>query len=558
MAAMQEADTAHEQTRAITPRAVVVAIIANIAVVAWVQYSELVTPTSQMSESTPPIPAILSLGVIASLAVLMWRVAKRLSFSRSAGGRAMGKAAGKLSLDRHETLTVYLFLIVACAMPSVGIVRLILPCLMELQYFGMPSNNFEEMAKHIPSYWAPTQGEAVRTFWESVNVGLPPSGVADWPVVGGLLDGFYRFFGQTTAVPWNSWAVPFVVWSGYLIVYFVSSFCLITLFRRKWSDDDRLAFPIARMSMDLFGGASFSGAKVPFLRDPIMWIGFSLAVLYNGLNMIKVFNPSVPAMGLSFPVGQLFTERPWDSMAGMAVWYKPEIMGFGYVVPADIQLSIFVFSLLQWFARPMAAVAGYQIAGFPFSRAQAAGALIILALYFIYQARGRLREVWRKAIKGDPSIDDSAEPLSHRAALFGAVGGLLILVAFPIIHGVTWWHAASYLGVGTLFLIAYCRNRAETGLPIVWGYPLLLQKKILTNLSGRVTRSPSRCSRCSCFSSAVRTMLLLARHRSRASWATNWVSARDARPSCSSGPPSSGSSSPCGCTSARTTPGAGT
>lgn len=468
----------------VTVRALLIAAIVTIAINAWVEYSELVTPTSQMSESTPPIPAILSLALVAFVAVLWSRVAAALASSHLPVLSALGKLAQRRVLSRDEILAIYLFLMVAAAMPSVGIVRLILPCIMELQYFGEPQNHFAEMARYLPAHWAPLDPEAVRTFWEGADKAPPTSFLVNVPVVGGMLEGIYQFFAQSTVVPWRLWAAPFAVWTAYLAVYFLSSFCLVTLFRKQWAEDDHLTFPLATMSIEMVRTGSTFGTGVPFLKDPVMWVGFSLAVLYNGLNMLKVFSPGLPAMGMWYPIGKLFTESPWNTMSGLMVWYKPEILGLGYLVPSEILLSIFVFSMIHWVTRPAARILGVQTPGLPFSNEQATGAMIILGLYFLYQARHRISQVARKALTGDPDIDDSREPLSHRTAFFGAVLGIAALVLFPILHGVDWWQFCAYFGVGTLFLIAYARNRAETGLPIVWGYPLLKQKSVLTDFLG--------------------------------------------------------------------------
>lgn len=475
-------DTAH--VPAITFRAVAVAALVTVAVNAWVEYSELVTPTSQMSESTPPIPAILSLAVLAAVVVVWTRAAAACAHSGLPLLSALGKAAQRRALTRHEILAIYLFLMVAAAMPSVGVVRLLLPCIMELQYFGEPNNHFAEMAQYLPPHWAPPEPEAVRTFWEGTDRQLPTAPLARVPVIGVLLNGLWQFFGQSAMVPWRLWAAPIAVWSGYLIVYFVSSFCLVTIFRKHWAEDDHLAFPLATMSVEMVQTGSTFGTGVAFLRDPIMWTGLLLAVIYDGLNMLKVFSPGIPALGMNYPIGKLFTESPWNAMAGLTVWYKPEILGLAYLVPSEILLSIFTFSMAQWIARPAARIAGFQVPGWPFPTEQATGALIVLGLYFLWSARGRIRDVVRKALTGDPTIDDSREPLSHRVALFGALLGIAALVAFPIIHGVEWWQFSAYFAVGTLFLIAYARNRAETGLPIVWGYPLLKQKAVLTDFLG--------------------------------------------------------------------------
>lgn len=468
----------------VTPRAVLIAILLCIGVLVWVEYSELVVQTSQMTECSPPIPSLLSLALLGVLAALTLRLAMRISRSRMHGAAKAGAALRRLTLSRHEVLSVYLFLMVACAMPSIGVLRLVAPCLMTLQYFGDPSNHLEEMGRYVPPYWAPTEPEAVRGYWEGVDRSVPPSAMARVPVIGRGLEFVYQFVAQSAVVPWRVWAGPFAVWTTYMSVYLMTCFCITNLFRRKWSEDDRLAYPLARVSMDLFHTGSSHGSGVPFLRDPIMWTGFSIALICDGLNMVRVFYPDVPAMGLAYPIGQLFTERPWDTLQGLMVWYKPEILGIGYLVPSDIQLTIFLASMAHWFVKPVASAAGIETPGFPLQDKQAIGAFLVLGCYFIYQARHRLAEVWRKALSGDSAIDDSREPLSHRATLIGVLVGLLILIGFPVAGGVKLAHALPFFAVGVLFLIVYSRNRAETGLPAIWAYPLYEQKQMLVDLVG--------------------------------------------------------------------------
>ena len=472
----------NKPARALTLRALIVATVITFAVMAWAQYSELITPTSQMSESTPPIPAILGLGVVWALFWLWHRGMAGLK--KLPGLNRLAALGDRLTLSRREILAVYLFLIVSCAMPSVGVIRLVLPCLMGLQYFGEPTNHYAEMAKYIPSSWAPLGGDAVLTFWEGTDKTIAPTGLEHLPVLGPAIEGVWQFFGATFVVPWSEWGVPFVVWSLYLICYFISMFCLVCMFRRKWTEDERLQFPLATMSVEMVSTGESAGTGVQFFRDPIMWIGFSLAVIYNGMNMLNAFNPAVPAMHLMFPIGSLLTEEPWRAMSGLAFWYKPEVMGLGYLVPSQILLSILVFSLLQWLVMPVSAMYGYQQAGFPWSRTQAVGAMIVLGLNFVWSARDRLKEVYRKAVHGDPTVDDSNEPLSYRTAFWGTLVSLAVLVGFPIAYGVSWWPALIYFVIGTLFVIAYAHNRAETGLPIVWGYPIEEQNLVLPNFLG--------------------------------------------------------------------------
>ena len=55
---------------------------------------------------------------------------------------------------------------------------------------------------------------------------------------------------------------------------------------------------------------------------------------------------------------------------------------------------------------------------------QGFGAVITLVLYGLWNARGHLRDVCRKAFTGTPAVDDSDEILSYRAALLILCGSL--------------------------------------------------------------------------------------------------------------------------------------
>jgi hypothetical protein len=395
-----------------------------------------------------------------------------------------GPVCRRLMLTPGEMLVVFVFLAITAAMPGVGLFRQVMPCLMVTQYFGTPQNHLAEMATFIPHSWAPNDPEVARIFWEGGDVSLPTFAVSSVPVLGPVLGSVLRFFAGPILVPWRYWLVPFLLWSAYLSLYFIGAFCLVTLFRRYWEDDERLTFPVSSIAVELLRpeGSLLSG--VNFLRDPVVWTGFLLAVIYNLFNILKVFNPGIPALGISYQIGSIFTESPWNTMQGLSIFYKPEILGVGYLVPSDVLFSIWFFTLAGWFVRPFAKMAGYGPAGFPFMTQQAMGAFILLGFYFLYQARVRLREVVRKAWRGEQDPGDREEPLSPGVALVLAVFGVLAVIIMPILFGVKWWVALMYFGIMFLVLIVYCRNRAEMGFPIVWGYPLYQERAFMVSLLG--------------------------------------------------------------------------
>ena len=463
--------------RSATLRAVLVAVVLSLLVGAWNRQAELVTLTSQVSESTPPIASILCLLLLVSAGTLLAKLA-----AKCGADSGLGRLLSRVTLRRGEIFVVFVFLAITAAMPGVGLFRQVMPCLMVTQYFGMPSDHLQEMATTIPTHLAPTDPEAARVFWEGDDASIPTLGLGKVPVVGPALQGVAKFLLGPSLVPWGHWLAPFLIWSAYLSAYFISAFCLIALFRRTWEEDERLTFPVSNLAVEMIQSESGLVAGVSFFKDPIVWVGLLLAALYNGLNAAHVFNPAVPALGISYPLGSLFTEAPWDEMRGLAIYYKPEILGLGYLVPSDVLLSIWSWTLAGWVVRPFARIVGYTPAGFPFVTHQAMGAFVLLGVYFIYQARGRLLEVIREALGG--AGDDSEEPLGSRVAVFGAIAGMVVVFAMPIVFGVAWWVSFMYFGIMFLVLVVYCRNRSEMGFPIVWGYPLYMQRQTMVNFLG--------------------------------------------------------------------------
>lgn len=463
-------------------RALMTATILSLLVAAWTRQAELVTLTSQVSESTPALASILCALLLLGVGALLSRLAATLE----AGGQLVGLAhwCRRLILSPGEIMVVFVFVAITAAMPGVGLFRQVMPCLMVTQYFGTPGDHLDEMATHIPPLWAPNDPEVARVFWEGGNVTVPLHGIDRLPVVGPPLAAVARSFLALSLVAWPHWRGPLVFWMFLLSAYFVGAFCLIALFRRCWEEDERLTFPVSNIAVEMLRPEGSLLSRLSFFRDPLVWVGFSLAILYNALNALKVFNPAIPALGIHYPLGNIFTESPWDTMRGFSIFYKPEILGLGYLVPSDVLFSIWFCTVMGWLVRPFAKMAGYSPAGFPFITSQAMGAFVLLGLYFIYQARGRLLEAARKALGVDEAVDDSREPFSFRVSFFVALLGLGAFVTVPILFGVTWWASLAYFGIMFLVLIVYCRNRAEMGFPIVWGYPLYQQRPLLVNFLG--------------------------------------------------------------------------
>jgi hypothetical protein len=444
----------------LTPRALALALLFSVASVLWVREVELVRLRCQVTESVPPIPAVATL--LALVAWAVWRARRPVRDPR------------RRRLGQPEILTVFAWVSIASVMSSVGVVRMLLPTLTVPRYFAAPDNSFARMASNLPSWYAPSDPETVRQFFESSDREMREPSSADLPVVGPAIRYAHSLVSATTLVPWSEWAVPLGVWMLFLTAYFVGAYCLLAILRRHWSESERLTFPLVDIAIRL--SAPGGGAAAPsILRDRWLWIGFSVATLHNVLNMLKAFWPEVPALGVMYPLGdRIFTEQPWDVLRGVSVWFRPEMLGLGYFVPLDILGSTVLF----WGVTQVEAVAGratgYDVVGAPFGAEQAMGSFLVLGLVLLWSARRAIvdavRSVWR---------------LSGGAmTALGVVASAVVMVGIVRLAGMVTGHAVLYFALGLLVMVVHARVRAETGMPNVWMFPYHEQRRVMLDFAG--------------------------------------------------------------------------
>ncbi|MFQ6099525.1 MAG: DUF6785 family protein, partial [Armatimonadota bacterium] len=324
-----DAEVAH----GLTARAVIVSAALLAGSLLWVRQAEMVNQPCQITESVPTIPAIAGLILLAVLVPVLGRLPR---FMR---------------LSRVDTLMVYCFLTIATPMASVGVVRLFFPCVTAIYYFATPENDFERLQTYLPRWMTAQSQETIRQLYE---------GATD------------------ERVPWDQWIVPLSIWSLFFLGVFVTMLCIMVIFRRQWIEKEHLTFPVAHMALDMT--RSEGGRVAPFFKNSLMWTGFGLAFLYNLLNMLNAFNPNVPALGKTYDLGALFTERPWSSIRPLAIHFRPAVLGIGYLVSVEVALSVWVFYLMTRIENVLATAVGRELPGMPFEQEQSAGGYLALGI----------------------------------------------------------------------------------------------------------------------------------------------------------------------------------
>ncbi len=419
-------DQARYPLMGFTARALILSVLLCYIASFWINQTEVITHFCQITEAVPPIPAV---GMLLLLVVLNPLI-RRLSL--------------RLSLERREIVMIYVFLTVATTVTGCGIGRYFMNTLPVLFYFDTPENNFASLQGYMPNWMVPKDPEVIRRFYEASESG---------------------------AVPWGAWARPLVVWGLFFLAVWVCMMAIATVFRRQWSEKEKLTYPLLYLPMECTEGVDGSRLVVDFLRSKVMWIGFGIAFIYNITNIINAYNPAFIALGKSFDLGKLFTEQPLTSLRPITINYRPELIGFGYLVPTEIALSVWVFYLLMKLEVLGTAMAGVQIPGYPFWQERGLGAYVAVCILLAYIGRHHIAEVLRKAFTNDKSIDDADEPMSYRLAVFGGILSFAVIIGWMHMAGMALWLAALYMILVLMLAVVYARIRAEVGVPLIWMYP---------------------------------------------------------------------------------------
>lgn len=400
----------------------------------WIAQAELITVTCQVGMSIPPIPA---------LAGLLFLLAVRTGLSRF---------RGFLAFSRQELLVIYVFLSLGLALAAGAALRQMVVATPVLSYFATPTNGWLEYRDYVPNWLMPQGRDVVRTFFE----------------------------GTESGVPWGAWLVPLSAWTLFVLLLFAALHFLAELFVEPWSERERLSFPVNELPLLLTQGSgpatSGLAAHTPGLwRDPVMWLGFGVVTIHNGLNILHAFNPAIPALAPRVDIGRSFVERPWSGLQPLWLRWYPEVIGFGYLMPQEIILSALFAYFLQRVESVGAVAMGYDIPRFPHLECQAAGAFIALTFVLAWTARHHLQRV----------------RLERPGLLWGLALSVAGVLAWWWAAGMAWPTAAAFFFLVFAFAFVQARLRCETGAPMPWAFPVTEQYRLLISAFGSKPFAPT-------------------------------------------------------------------
>lgn len=362
-----------------------------------------------------------------------------------------------LALNRRELLVVYIMMIVASAIPTMGLTEYLLPMIGGAQYYATPENDWATLIlPYIPEWLTPQNAQAIKWFFEGA-----PAGVG---------------------VPWAMWIPPLLYWAILLLALYLVMISSMVIIRRQWMERERLLYPIVQVATDMVEESRDGSRIPPFLRNPIMWAGFLIPVIISSLNATHSYFNFVPIVPItaSVPI--------FRNTLGLLFRLSFPMLGFSYLINLDIAFSLWFFNWVSKIVVGSLRVLGiasteklgvYGVQSDPMLAHQGQGAMIILVLFGLWVGRQHIGDVLRKAFHGDDTVDDSGEIMSYRGAVFTWIAGAVTMTLWLTVAGLPLWASIATLLTALLIFVGLTRIVVESGLATAVG-PMIANSVVVS------------------------------------------------------------------------------
>ena len=316
-----------------------------------------------------------------------------------------------IGLKKEELLLIFIMMLVACAIPTMGLVEQLLPILAGSQYYATPQNHWLELIHpHIPEWLVPQDSEAARRFFE----GLP----------------------KGAKIPWGAWKIPLISWLSFIMALYAVMYSMMVIIRKQWMEKERLMYPLMQLPNEMAENPEKGSLLNQFFKNPLLWIGFLIPVIISSMNGLHAYFHFIPEITLKNYIPIL------RNTISLVFYISFPVIGISYLLTTDLSLSLWLFAVLGAVQTGIFRMVGYSIgsreaycASSPSVSHQGFGAMLVLVAVMLWQARHHLKDVFRKAFTGDKNIDDSDEALSYRASVFVLILGLLFMIGWLIATG---------------------------------------------------------------------------------------------------------------------------
>lgn len=302
-----------------------------------------------------------------------------------------------------------------------------------------------------PEYFASAENEWPTYVIPNLTSWLYPSNES------GSVGLFYQGLPPGETAVWMPWLVPLFWWFLLITAILFGCFCLSVILRQQWSERERLSFPLVTVPLMIASGADEGGRFPSFARDKLYWIGFGIPLTLILWNVTGLFVERLPIFAFLNANNLVDIGRGFPLVFFRFDFY---VLSFAYFTNLEILFSVWLFCVLGILQEGMNNRIGIPVGvGW-----QSQFALAFFVVWGVWTSRSHLKDVWRKAVTGDPEIDDSGEMLSYRTAVLGAGVSVVVILFWMNRAGMEFPLALVYLFSNLVLYLGMAKIVAMTGL----------------------------------------------------------------------------------------------
>ena len=309
-----------------------------------------------------------------------------------------------------ELAIIWIMITSASAIPGYGMMEFLFPYIAAPLYFSTPENQWTEVIIPKMPDW---------------------SYLSDKRAVGDF------FTGTSGSIPWVAWLKPAGFWIAFSLILFFSFICWSVILRKQWIERERYVFPLVQVPAQLIQPGLF-------IKNRLIWIGISIALIAHLLNGFHNYFPAVPYLRLFYSLGPLFPDRPWNALVQgwpLEVLVYFSVIGVTYFLQLDVALSLWFFFTFYKFQQVIFSAFSLTYS----TQHQVMGADVVLIFFIIWMSRYHLKDILSRIFTKNSKVDDSEEPLSFRFAVTGLYAGLLLILIMCMSLGMSLWVSALFI-----------------------------------------------------------------------------------------------------------------
>ena len=358
------------------------------------------------------------------------------------------------ALRQTELAVVLAMALSACAVPSSGLMR----------YLPSSVVGIYSAAADRPADYGAAVDAARIPEWL-----LPRSeGVSAADRGGQNVYAYFRARAPDGRVPWAAWVRPVIAWGILIALLYGLVIGLSLVVRLQWTENERLAFPLANVYQSLIEAPAPGYALNTLFRSAGFWIAAGAVFCVHGLNALHANNPNVPQVPLTYDLTDLMADPPWVFTApGLkTATISFSMIGIAFFVQSKTAFSVWAFFVFWQITEMILGTAEV-----PFTESmrqdQTFGGLLVFAAVLLYVGRRHWWMVLRHMVGRVRPNETAGKYLPHAASGWLTAGCFVGVVGWLRAVGVSLMTGTGLTLALVLMFMTVARVLAETGLIFV-------------------------------------------------------------------------------------------